>query len=268
MSPAIGISDFAFLTNVISKLSFIPYFEKSAWVDVLPEYDPYKYNSFPVNAGHQIYQVTRELQNTLAAESKAGKLGGMPRITIFQSLVDSTVKTADVVLNLLQLLPPAGNELILFDVNRVERLEGLIAAQPIEYRERLRNATGLPFSWVLIGNRAGDSTELAAYSRAKDQADISVEDLPLQWPQGVFSLGHVAIPFPVDDPVYGLFPASQPDGLARFELGSVVARGESGALMAPLGTFARLRCNPFFDVIRQRLVAACGQDAAIVPPAR
>src|SRR5262249_12728832 len=45
MSPAIGISEFAVLTNVLAGLSFVPYFEKSAWLDVLPEYDPYKYNS-------------------------------------------------------------------------------------------------------------------------------------------------------------------------------------------------------------------------------
>jgi alpha-beta hydrolase superfamily lysophospholipase len=54
VSPAIGISPSAALTNVISGLAFIPAFEKSRWLDVLPEYDPYKYNSFPVNAAKQI----------------------------------------------------------------------------------------------------------------------------------------------------------------------------------------------------------------------
>ncbi len=53
-SPAIGLSDFAALSNIVSALSFLPFFEQSAWADVVPEYDPYKYNSFPVNAGKQI----------------------------------------------------------------------------------------------------------------------------------------------------------------------------------------------------------------------
>ena len=62
ISAAIGISPFAVLTNVLSKLAFIPAFEKSRWLDVFPEYDPYKYNSFPVNAANQIYSVTRTLR--------------------------------------------------------------------------------------------------------------------------------------------------------------------------------------------------------------
>jgi hypothetical protein len=36
----------------------------------------------------------------------------------------------------------------------------------------------------------------------------------------------------------------------------VAPRGESGALLVPLGTFARLRCNPFFEVMRARVVAS------------
>ena len=51
-SPAIGVSPFAVMTNVTSLLAPVPGLEKAAWLDVLPEYDPYKYNSFPVNAGN------------------------------------------------------------------------------------------------------------------------------------------------------------------------------------------------------------------------
>jgi alpha-beta hydrolase superfamily lysophospholipase len=133
LSPAIGISDFAFLTNIISGFSFVPGFEKSKWIDVLPEYDPYKYNSFPVNAANQIYHVTRELRSALDAAGQDGRLQGMPRILVFHSLVDATVKTVEVVRGLLALLPPGGHELVVFDVNRSESLQGLIAPIPIEY---------------------------------------------------------------------------------------------------------------------------------------
>ena len=266
MSPAIGISDLAFLTNVISGLSFIPWFEKSDWTDVRPEYDPYKYNSFPVNAGKQIYRVTRELQRALAAAGKGGRLAGMPRITVFHSLVDATVKTVDVVRNLLALLPARGNELVLFDVNREETLQGLIAAAPIEYLERIRNAPELPFRITLIGNRSPTSREMAEYSRAAGTRDVAVRDLPLAWPPGVFSLGHVAIPFPPDDPVYGLAPGPAAGDRPRFALGSFAPRGESGALMVPLGMLARLRSNPFFDVIRAKVVEACLENGQSRPP--
>jgi alpha-beta hydrolase superfamily lysophospholipase len=118
MSAAIGISPFAFMTNIVSKLSFLPVFEKSRWLDVLPEYDPYKYNSFPVNAGNQIYKLTRALNAEVLDAADRGRLGDMPRVVIFQSIVDSTVTSAEVVRGLLQLLPEGGHELVVFDVNR------------------------------------------------------------------------------------------------------------------------------------------------------
>ncbi len=261
MSPAIGISDLAFLTHVISALSFIPAFEKSDWTDVLPEYDPYKYNSFPVNAGSQIHVVTRELQRAIAAAGKDGRLARMPRITVFHSLVDATVKSVDVVRNLLMLLPAGRNELVLFDVNRAEQLQGLIAAAPMEYLDKIRNAAGLPFRITLIGNRDAGSREIAEYSRPDGSTEWTIRSLPLSWPPGVISLGHVAVPFPPDDPVYGLEPAPPAGGLPRFPLGAFSARGESGALTVPLGMLARLRSNPFFDVIRTKVVEACGSPA-------
>ena len=74
----------------------------------------------------------------------------------------------------------------------------------------------------------------------------------------MFSLGHVALPFPPDDPVYGLDPPT--GGALAFNLGAVPARGESGALLVPLGMFARLRSNPFFDVIRAKVVESLATD--------
>ena len=55
----------------------------------------------------------------------------------------------------------------------------------------------------------------------------------------------------VDDPVYGLTP---PNAATQYNIGAVAGKGESGALVVGLGTFARLRSNPFFDVIRTRVV--------------
>ena len=260
MSPAIGISDFAFMTNVISSLSFVPYFESSAWLDVIPEYDPYKYNSFPVNAANQIYRVTRKLRAAFAREAKAGRLADMPRVTVFHSLVDATVKSVDVVRNLLAPLPGDGNELVVFDVNRQESLRGLLAPAPIEYLERIRSAVDMPFRITLVTNRSPAVADVAAYSRAPRGREPAVEDLPLAWPRGVFSLSHVAIPFPPDDPVYGLAPSD--DGGPAFPLGAFAARGEDGALLVPLGMLARLRSNPFFDVIRAKVAATCRDDEA------
>jgi len=259
ISTAIGISQFAVLTNVISGLSFIPWFEKSRWMDVNPEYDPYKYNSFPVNAANQIYRLTRVIQSTIDDLEPTGRLDTMPRVHVFQSIVDSTVTADQVVRGLLGRLPAAGHELVVFDINRLEMLEGLIAPGPLEDLERMRAAVDLPFRVTLIANKARDSRAMAAYTREAAGRSVTVQDLPFEWPQGVFSLGHVALPFPVDDPVYGLTPAG---GLeSNFNLGGLAAKGESGALVVGLGAFSRLRCNPFFDVIRARVVESLAPAA-------
>jgi alpha-beta hydrolase superfamily lysophospholipase len=260
VSTAIGISRFAVLTNVISGLSFIPWFEKSRWIDVNPEYDPYKYNSFPVNAANQIYRLTRVIQSTIDDLEPTGRLDTMPRVHMFQSIVDSTVTANQVVRGLLGRLPAAGHELVVFDINRMEMLEGLIAPGPLEDLERMRAAVDLPFRVTLIGNKARDSRTMAAYTREAAGRSVTVRDLPFEWPPGVFSLGHVALPFPVDDPVYGLTPVG---GLeSNFNLGRLAAKGESGALVVGLGAFSRLRCNPFFDVIRASVVESLAPAAA------
>src|SRR4029453_18601623 len=53
ISPMIGVTPAARLARWISLLGVVPYFEKARWLDVLPEYNPIKYNSFPANAGLQ-----------------------------------------------------------------------------------------------------------------------------------------------------------------------------------------------------------------------
>jgi alpha-beta hydrolase superfamily lysophospholipase len=264
LSPAIGISEFAVLTNALAGLSFIPAFEKSDWMDVLPEYDPYKYNSFPVNAANQIYRLTKELDRTLEDMQQGGRLGDMPRVLAFQSIVDSTITAREVIRGLLARLPPGGHELVVFDVNRRDRLRGLIAPGQIEDLEKMRQAVDLPFLLTLVGNRSPDSDEIAEYTRNAGQPGVRVRDWPLRWPAGVFSLGHTALPFTADDPLYGLSP---PPG-TEFNLGAIAARGEAGALVVPLGMFARIRSNPFFEVIRARIRESGGGGGRVPAPPR
>jgi alpha-beta hydrolase superfamily lysophospholipase len=260
VSPAIGISKAAALTQILAGLSSIPYFEKSSWIDVVPEYDPYKYNSFPVNAGHQIYKLTGELQRDLNANAGAGRLGRMPRILAFQSLVDATITAREVIDGLLDRLPAPGNELVVFDINRSEALKDLIEPSRVAEFEQLRAAPARSFRLTLITNRDPDSQEVAAFTREAGTRDTTETDLTLRWPKGVLSLGHVALPFRVDDPVYGLTPRG--DGGLAHPLGSLTVRGEAGTLVVPLDNLARLRSNPFFSVIQDRIVAAIEADRA------
>jgi alpha-beta hydrolase superfamily lysophospholipase len=258
VSAAIGISPFAVLTNVISGLAFIPAFEKSRWIDVFPEYDPYKYNSFPVNAANQIYALTHVLRGALEDAAQRGRLAALPRVVVFQSIVDSTITAEEVVRGLLALLPQADHELVVFDVNRIDAVQGLIAPGPLDSLEKIRNATNEPFRVTLVGSSAADTRAVALYTREAGAAEVRKAELGLEWPSSVFSLGHVALPFPADDPVYGI--ALPPEARPPFNLGSVAVRGESGALVLSLSAFSRLRSNPFFDVIRAKIAETLARD--------
>ena len=258
-SPAIGVSPFAVVTNATSLLSPIPGLEKAAWLGVMPEFDPYKYNSFPVHAATQVWSLTRALEAALARAQAAGELERMPTVTAFQSLVDSTVMAADLVRRLFQRLPMQQHELVVFDVNRHALIAGLIAPGPRRAFDEMTAAPALRYRLSVIGNRDPGSLEAVEWTRAPGAPEPVPRTLGLAWPGNVFSLGHLAVPTPIDDPMYGLQPAQRADGLS-LPLGRGAPSGESGALVLPLGQLARLRSNPFFPVIVERIDAAIAAD--------
>lgn len=258
-SPAIGVSRFAVMTNFTSLLAPIPGLEKAAWLDVMPEYDPYKYNSFPVNAANQVYSLTRALEAGLAQAQARGTLDRVPTVTAFQSLVDSTILAADLANRLFKRLPAKGHELVVFDVNRKQLLSSLIAPWPSHAFDQMASAPALPFRLTVVGNRTHESGEVVEWTREPGSRDAVPKPTGLAWPDRVFSLGHLAVPTPIDDPMYGLTPRHASDGLA-LPLGRGAPSGEAGALVIPLGQFARLRSNPFFPVIVERIDAAVKAD--------
>ena len=53
LSPMIGVTAFARFAGFAGLPAMLPAFAKAAWLNISPEYNPYKYNSFPVNAARQ-----------------------------------------------------------------------------------------------------------------------------------------------------------------------------------------------------------------------
>src|SRR5262245_14225964 len=53
LSPMIGITRFARFAGVAALPAFFPAFARAAWLSVVPEFNPFKYNSFPVNGARQ-----------------------------------------------------------------------------------------------------------------------------------------------------------------------------------------------------------------------
>ena len=258
LSPAIGIPGAARLTRILSGLSFLPPFEKSKWISVTPEYDPYKYNSFPVNAARQIYDLTRELGAATTHAHERGLLGDMPDVLAFQSLVDATISAPEVIRSLFALLPQRDHELVVFDVNQRDVLRDMVSPELRIGMDKLRETPALPFRLLVVTNLASGSLEVELRLRPAGESAEQTLPLDLAWPRGVLSLGHVALPFPADDPVYGVAPAAA--GAVDYPLGALTVRGESGTLVVPLGDLARLRSNPFFEVVRARVQQAVQDD--------
>ena len=251
LSPMIGVTPAAGLAWWISRLGVVPYFEKARWLDVLPEFNPVKYNSFPANAGFQTASVTRALHRDLARLGADGRIALLPPILTFQSAVDATVSTPAVVQALYDRLPANGSELVLFDLNQLAGINAFVRADDLATVGRLFDGATRTYRRTLVTNRASDTTAVVARTTEPGQTSFVERDLHLDWPSAVFSLTHVALPFPADDPVYGTDPIE--DGSGLFRLGNLNPRGERAVLISGADTFIRLTSNPFFPYMVERV---------------
>ncbi len=251
-SPEIGIAPVARIANSHQLLSFLPYFAKFKWLSIGPEYDPFKYNSFPKNAAQEAWEVTADLHKQLQEAQASGQFKNFSRVLTFLSWTDSTVKTSETVQRLYDRLENLGSELVIFDVNRFDQLRYFIPEPNESLRQRLETSAELPYRLTAITNLTSSSTQLAQKTKASGSSRIDSKPLAMSWPRGVYSLAHVAIPFAPDDPVYGA--GAGPQGSYQgLPLGSLQPRGETHLLSAPLGQLMRLRHNPFFAYLEQRL---------------
>ncbi len=240
-SPAIGITPFAVASNLHRLYSWIPFYEKTRWLSIEPEYDPFKYNSFPQHAGAQSWGLTGRLSEEIERAAQDGRLARLPPILSFQSLVDSTIVARDLITRLYDRLPANGSEIVCFDVNRGRMLEGFLSQSVPDIAARLadpRRAYGL----TLVTNIEPGSRQVEAREQAAGAAELRTRPLETPWPPQVFSLAHVAIPFPPDDPLYG---DGRGDATGRLPIGDLSMRGERGVLAMSADDLMRLRHNPF-----------------------
>lgn len=249
-SPAIGLTPGAALAEFQLFLSDLPGLDKLVWESVIMEYDPYKYNSFPVNAGKQIYRLTEHIQSQFENLEKSGKLVSFPKVLAFQSIVDSTIPPEAIVDKFLTKLPVSGHSLVLYDVNQRTLAEGLLKNSGKELKTRLTASNNLPFALTFVTNVDEDSAVVQVVQKKAMQSSTTNMPLPLVWPQGIHSLSHVAIPFPPDDPVYGELPMS---GSKHIKLGRLAAYGEKGVFAIHEKNLMRLRYNPFFSYMEGRI---------------
>lgn len=263
MSPAIALTPLAGLTNVIDLFAVLPIdaLEKVHWQQIAPEYDPYKFNSFPVNAARQVNAAARRLQRQLDRAQAEGRLAALPPVLAWQSAVDATVETRGTVDTLFARLDGTQHRLVLFDVNRYR---GFDTVQRPGSRRLIEAAIGQSANGArrhrltIVTNTDTDTREVDVLDFEPGAAQPTRSPSGLAWPPDLISLGHVALPFPPDDPVYGFRAGSGRDGLPS--IGSWVLRGEEGAIALPLGALTRLRSNPFWPLVERQLQQVVAND--------
>ncbi len=255
ISPMVGVTRMAALAVWQSRLGRVLGLRKLAWNAILPEYEPFKYGSFALNAGHQSYRLTDDLRKRLGRAKERGMLEKFPPVLAFQSVVDATVSTPALVSVLFDALPDRGHELVLFDINRLREAEPIFATDPTPGLQRLKENRGLTFRLSVMENENGEGRVVVEWSRAAGGSEAVLAKGGLEWPKGIYSLSHVALPFPETDAVYGGETAEKSPGV---QIGNTLVRGERGVLQIPASTMLRLRWNPFYGYMEGRIMGFLG----------
>ena len=268
ISPMVGITAFARFAGLAGLPAILPAFAKAAWLGVLPEFNPFKYNSFPVNGARQSHLLTQALQQKIVRLAREGRLTELAPTLTFQSVMDFTVSTRAIITSLYAHLPANGSELVLFDLNRAAKFGPLLSTTSDTLLTRILPAAPRNFRLTVITNASEDSSDVVERVTEAGASTETVRDLGLSYPFDVFSLSHVALPFPVTDSLYGMKPDPTED--FGIKLGSVAARGERGTLIVNLDSLLRMSSNPFFPYLIDRVdeKLRAGSSAATAEPAK
>jgi alpha-beta hydrolase superfamily lysophospholipase len=260
LSPMIGITDFARLAGLAALPALIPAFSRAAWVSVNPEFNPFKFNSFPANAAVQGHRLTRDLQRRIRRAAKDGTLASLPPVLAFQSVIDATVSTPAVVDQFMNRLAPAPgetpHELVLFDINRASNVGPLKRASAEQALAELTGGGPRAYRTTIVANASPGTPDTVLRTLEPGVGEAVETPLGLPYPRNIFSLSHIALPFPMDDSLYGIEPDEAHAAEFGTNLGSLAVRGELGVLSVDLDQFARLTCNPFFPWLARRAMEA------------
>jgi alpha-beta hydrolase superfamily lysophospholipase len=251
ISPMIGVTSFARFAGIAGWPAIFPAFAKAAWLGIVPEFNPFKYNSFPVNAARQSFQLTQALQKQIAGDSRNGKMGELPPILTFQSVMDSTVSTRAVITALYNHLPTNGSEVVLFDLNQAVAFGPLLRSSSYTALPRLLPPAPRNYTATIVTNVTPETTDTEARTIVAGQTAETTDLLGITYLPDIFSLSHVALPFPLSDSLYGRYP--EPRNQYGISLGTFAARGERAVLVVGLDSLMRLSSNPFFPYMLKRI---------------
>ncbi|WP_431613678.1 alpha/beta hydrolase [Enterobacter cloacae] len=258
LSPMIGVTAFARFAGFAGLPALLPAFAKAAWLNIAPEYNPYKYNSFPVNAARQSWLLTKALQEQIGRDAQNHTLDRLPPVLAFQSVMDSTVSTRAVVTGLFDQLPANGSELVVFDINQAASFRPLFRPSSWTALSELLPSAQRRYSVTIITNASAERFATVAKHIPAGSTEETVEPLAQQYPPEVYSLSHVAVPFPPDDDLYGQHPAVK--NRYGISLGTIALWGETSVLSVGKDALMRVTSNPFYDYMKMRIDNRIGTE--------
>lgn len=258
LSPMIGVTAFARFAGFAGLPALLPAFAKAAWLNISPEYNPYKYNSFPVNAARQSWLLTKTLQEQLGRAAREHKLGQLPPVLAFQSVMDSTVSTRAVVTGLFDQLPANGSELVVFDINQAASFRPLFKPSSWTATSALLPVEQRRYSVTIITNADARSFSTVAKTTPTGSTQETVVPLAQSWPKDIYSLSHIAVPFPPDDDLYGREPGVK--NHYGISLGTIALWGETSVLSVGKEALMRVTSNPFYDYMLERIDSRIGEQ--------
>ncbi|MBJ3779915.1 alpha/beta hydrolase [Enterobacter asburiae] len=256
LSPMIGVTAFARFAGFAGLPALLPAFAKAAWLNIAPEYNPYKYNSFPVNAARQSWLLTKALQEQIGRAVRENRLANLPPVLAFQSVMDSTVSTRAVVTGLFDQLPANGSELVVFDINQAASFRPLFKPSSWTATSALLPVAQRRYGVTIITNADAHSFSTVAKITPAGSTRETVVPLAQAWPQDVYSLSHVAVPFPPDDDLYGREPGVK--NRYGISLGTIALWGETSVLSVGKEALMRVTSNPFYDYMQERINSRIG----------
>lgn len=256
LSPMIGVTAYARFAGMAGWPAAFPGFAKAAWLSIVPEYNPFKYNSFPVRAARQSWLLTQAMQDQMLQVIRSGAMKRFPPVLTFQSILDSTVSTRAVVNAFYRYLPDNGSELVMFDINQAANLRALFRPALYSAVSSLLPPAPRRFTSTVITNASPSTYKTVARIVPADQTNEIVRSMHESWPQDTYSLSHIAVPFPLSDSLYGQHPTEKDRYGISF--GTISLRGETASLIVGLDTLMRNTSNPFFDYMMMQINGRIG----------
>jgi hypothetical protein len=104
---------------------------------------------------------------------------------------------------------------------------------------------------TVITNASPTTYDTVARTTPAGAQEEQVTRLNIAWPQDMYSLSHVAVPFPMTDSLYGREPTEK--NLYGISIGTISLRGETSTLSVGLDTLMRVTSNPFFPFMMERI---------------